>query len=85
MGQIDHHLDEPESTDSMQEPDALATLVGDLRVPLTVVLGRSQLLQRRIRTGRITNAYACMETLVLVDEAVRALNARLQRLEHERS
>jgi hypothetical protein len=52
----------------------------DLRVFLTVLLGRSQLLRQRIRTGRVIDVHACMDTLVRIDEAVRAVDARLTRL-----
>jgi hypothetical protein len=47
------------------------------------MLGRSQLLQRQIRSGQIWDAAACLETLVLVDEAVREMESQLRELEVE--
>ena len=49
----------------------------DLRVPLTVLLGRSQLLQWRVREGQVTTAHDCMETLVQIDGLVWSLDRLL--------
>lgn len=62
-------------------PDPWQATAAQLRVALTVMLGRSQLLQRQIRSGQIWDAAACLETLVLIDEAVREMESQLRELE----
>jgi signal transduction histidine kinase len=74
------HLPDP---DRWQEPDALSEAAADLRVSLTTILGRSQLLERRIRTGRITDVDACLDTLAMIDAAVGVMTSRLHRLERD--
>jgi hypothetical protein len=59
----------------------LTSALVTIRRPLTVLLGRSQLLQRRIRHGRITAVSACLPTLRQLDELVFAIEARLRTLE----
>ena len=66
-----------------QASHTVAEAAADLRVSLTTILGRSQLLERRIRNGQITNVYACMETLGQIDAVVREMTERLHRLEEE--
>lgn len=77
--------DRPIFPDDPSGPDEMELLTTGLRVLLTVLLGRSQMLQRRIRTEQVTNVYACMETLARIDEAVLALEARLARVDEERA
>lgn len=68
-----------------QAPDAVVELAVNVRGALTTILGPSQLLQRHIRNGQVTDVGACMQTLGQIDTAVRALNERMNRLEGERS
>lgn len=63
------------------DPEEVNHAIGDLRVPLTVVHGYTQLLQRRIRQGRILEAYACLEGLVSIEQAAQAMEAKLRRLD----
>lgn len=65
------------------DADAWHDMAAHLRVPLTVVLARSQLLQRRIRHGQVWDAAACMETLATIDDAVRQMETRLRDFEDE--
>ena len=59
----------------------LETELSALRRPMTVILGRAQLLRRRIRTGQTRSTDDCMETLASIEEAVLATEARLRALE----
>lgn len=63
------------------DPEEISHAIGDLRIPLTVMHGYTQLLQRRIRQGRILEAYACLEGLVSIEQAAQAMEAKLRRLD----
>jgi signal transduction histidine kinase len=62
-------------------PDEISHAVGDLRIPLTVLHGYTQLLQRRIRQGRILEAYACLDGLASIEQAAQAMEAKLRSLD----
>jgi hypothetical protein len=66
-------------------PDPWQATPVQLRGALTVMLGRSQLLQRQIRNGQVWDAAACLETLMLMDEAVRDMESQLREIETERA
>jgi hypothetical protein len=63
--------------------DSWQLTAADLRASLTVIFGRSQLLQRHIHDGQIWDAAGCLETLVAIDEAVRLMDTRLREVEAE--
>jgi hypothetical protein len=78
----------PEEDQTASEAMPLApwqATAAHLRGPMTVIVGRSQLLQQRIRNGQVWDAAACLETLVAIDEAVREMETQLREAETERS
>lgn len=50
-------------------------------MPLTVMYGYSQLLQRRIRQGRILEAYACLDGLASIERAAQVMEEQLRMLD----
>lgn len=71
------------TSDNQREPavDEVRALHAELRVSMTVMLARSQLLRRRIRSGQVSDVHDCVETLATIEWAVRAMEARLRQLE----
>ena len=63
------------------EDDEIDRALGELRGPLSVMYGYSQLLQRRINQGRIHEAYACLDGLAAIQRSARAMKASLMRIE----
>ena len=63
------------------EDDEIDRVLGELRVPLSVMYGYTQLLQRRINQGRIHEAYACLDGLAAIQRSARAMEASLMRIE----
>jgi signal transduction histidine kinase len=63
------------------EDDEIDRAFGELRVPLSVMYGYSQLLQRRINQGRIHEAYACLDGLAAIQRSARVMEANLMRIE----
>lgn len=53
-------------------------MLANLRMPMTVILGRAQLLERRIRAGQIVDAETCLATLVEIEVPIRVMEARLR-------
>lgn len=66
-----HHLEDAE----------LHRALGELRVPLSVMYGYTQLLQRRICQGRVHEAYACLNGLAAIQRSAKAMEANLARIE----
>lgn len=56
-----------------------------MAIPLTVVRGYVQLLQRRIRSGRFVNNDELLRTLTLMEEATRTIQAELRTLDETAS
>jgi CheY-like chemotaxis protein len=69
--------DEEHARREEMRPDPWQATAAHLRFPMTVMLGRSQLLQRQIRSGQVGDAAACLETLMAIDEAIREMEFRL--------
>ena len=63
------------------EDNELNRAIGELRVPLSIMYGYAQLLQRRIHQGRIHEAYACLEGLAAIQQSAKTMEANLARIE----
>ena len=64
--------------------DDLQAALDDLRIPLTVMLARSQLLRRRIRKGTVSSPQECVETLGQIEWAIHELEAKIRALQELR-
>ena len=58
-------------------------LLDDLRIPLTVVSGYAQLLQRRLRQDEEPDAAYLLARLAAIEEYAGRIEARLRRFEHD--
>ena len=61
--------------------DELNRAIGEFRMPLTVMYGYTQLLHRRIRQGRILEAYACLDGLASIERAAQVMEEQLRMLD----
>ena len=65
------------------DADGVDRLVDDLRMPLTAILGYSQLLQRRLRHGDAPDAAYLLARLAAIERSTQDIETRLQVVEHE--
>ena len=75
----DRPMQPAEDNDEAEHDRAL----GDLRMPMTVILGQTQLLRRRIRQGKVRHTGECLETLARVEWSIRDMEVRLRALEED--
>ncbi len=64
--------------------DEIDGLLHDLRVPLSVIHGYAQLLEHHLQKGNTLESGYLLERLALVERACRAIDTRLQQVEHDR-
>ncbi len=74
----------PQNNHNRLGGDELDWLLHDLRGPLTVVYGCTQLLQRDISHGRIHGLPHMIDRLNHIERAAKAIEARLRQLEDQR-
>ena len=72
----------PELKSRTQQQQEWAVLLHDLRTPLTVLMGRVQLLRRHMRRGEA--AVQIDTDLEAIEAAIVRLTAAVERLDHER-
>jgi K+-sensing histidine kinase KdpD len=70
----------PEVQSQTQHQQEWAVLMHDLRTPLTVLMGRVQLLRRHVRRG--DDAVQIDTDLEAIEAAIVRLTAAVQRLDH---
>lgn len=73
----------PRNHNSLGENDA-DRLLGELRTPLTVICGYTQLLQRRLRRGGELRSDYLLARLAVIEQSTRDLEIRLQAVERNR-
>ena len=65
------------------DAEALGAMLIELRTPMTVILGRAQLLARHIQGGQVTDVEACLATLATIEVAVSGMDATLLAMDQE--
>lgn len=60
--------------------ETLSRVLHDLKTPLTVMYGRSQLLERYILRGRILKPHKCLSGLAAIEQAIQRMEAMLKNL-----
>lgn len=64
--------------------DGIDQLLDDLRSPLTLIRGSSQILLRRARRDNTVNTDYLIARLAIIERSTRDIEARLQDMEHRR-